>query len=241
MRLPLGRVMLAPPLCAPSSPAQHAQHALITMLAASDDAVQWRNRIPNALTVARVLAVPVLAIAFYGGRRVRALPAYLFAACSLTDWLDGYLARRWAVTSELGAFLDPVADKLLVCTCLALLSGELGAVVALPTALIVCREVAVSALREWMGARGARAAVAVGPWGKVKTATQMVALQLLLIAAPYAALSARAAVLLHAGLALLLAATVLTWTSAWGYFAAAAPLLMGADGAAGGEDASDSE
>ena len=193
-------------------------------------APNWRSDIPNALTAARVLAIPLLVAAFYGTRHygVRPLlPAYIFAACAITDWLDGYLARRWEVSSELGAFLDPVADKLLVCTCLALLAGDLGAIVALPTSVVVSREVAVSALREWMSARGARASVAVGSWGKVKTASQMVALQLLLVAAPIATFSHRAAVVLRVGLALLYVAAVLSWTSAWGYFTSAAPLLLG--------------
>ena len=187
--------------------------------------------IPNALTVTRVFAAPMLLCTFYHpGARSAHIPATLFALCSFTDWLDGYLARRWECFSDFGAFLDPVADKLLVCTCLALLSGELGAVVALPTALIVCREVAVSALREWMGARSQSAAVAVGWWGKVKTATQMVALQLLLLAAPKASTSASAYVLLRVGLALLYVATAIACTSAWGYFAAAWGSLAVADG-----------
>ena len=192
----------------------------------------WRDTVPNALTVSRVVAVPLLTCAFYSQRaRVARLPAAIFAVCALTDWLDGFLARKWEVFSDFGAFLDPVADKVLVCTCLALLSGELGAVVAVPTALIVCREIAVSALREWMGARGERSAVAVGKWGKVKTACQMVALQLLLIA--YASVSAQQR-MMRAGLALLYVATILTWTSAWGYFVAAAPLLLPASSSSGG-------
>ena len=214
--------------------AQAIVRAAVTATAA--DKVPWRDGIPNTLTVSRVVAVPLLVCAFYSQRaRVARLPAAIFAACALTDWLDGFLARRWDVFSDFGAFLDPVADKVLVCTCLVLLSGELGAAVAVPTALVVCREVAVSALREWMGARGQRAAVAVGKWGKIKTACQMVALQLLLLAYASAAAEQR---LMAAGLALLYAATVLTWTSAWGYFVAAAPLLLpgrsgkGEDGAA---------
>ena len=181
---------------------------------------------PNALTVARVAAVPLLGAAFYSTALVRSrLPAILFAFCALTDWLDGFLARKWAVDSDFGAFLDPVADKVLVCTSLCLLSGSLGGVVALPTAIIVCREVSVSALREWMGARGQRAAVAVGWWGKVKTAAQMVALQLLLLA--HGVTSPAAQALRTTGLALLYAATCLTCTSAAPYFQAAAPVLLG--------------
>ena len=207
----------------------------------------WRDDVPNALTMGRVAAVPILIGAFYcvplytnSNPHVRLLPAFIFALCAFTDWLDGFLARRWSVNSEFGAFLDPVADKLLVCTCLCLLSGAQGAIVALPTAVIVSREVAVSALREWMGARGERDSVAVGFAGKVKTAAQMVALQLLLLAPPpprellaMASLIGAAAppssLLRNAGLVLLYAATVLGCTSAAGYFKAAWPLLSRVD------------
>jgi phosphatidylglycerophosphate synthase len=247
------RVCVGSPLCDGSRAMRPtpllASHPLrCAPILACAAAPQWRDDLPNALTVSRVVAVPFLVGAFYG-RRTRAahLPAAIFAACAFTDWLDGYLARRWAVHSEFGAFLDPVADKLLVCTCLAVLSGELGPIVALPTcaqqadcssrgplaltarrsnlahgrAVIVCREVAVSALREWMSARGEREAVAVGPWGKVKTATQMVSLLLLLAAVPAAATST----LLRAGLLMLYVATALTCTSAYGYFEAGSRAL----------------
>ena len=181
----------------------------------------WRGDLPNALTISRVIAVPLMLLTFHRVAHRSMVPAVIFGACSLTDWLDGYLARRWNVSSEFGSFLDPVADKLLVCASLALLSGALGAVVALPTAIIVCREVAVSALREWMGSQGERESVAVGFSGKVKTAAQMVALQLLLlsIAIP------NVLRLRTAGLWLLYLAALLSCTSAKGYFAAAWPLL----------------
>lgn len=176
----------------------------------------------------RAAAVPLLAAAFYGSRKYihAQLPAAIFGACAFTDWLDGNLARRWKVHSDFGAFLDPVADKVLVCTCLVLLSGDLGALVAVPTALIVSREVAVSALREWMGTRGERNTVAVGRMGKIKTAAQMVALLLLLLANGGGD-SAALLLLRRGGLALLYLATVLTCTSAMGYFQAAWPLLNG--------------
>jgi len=145
-------------------------------------AQEWRSHIPNYLTFARVGAVPVLIATFYVEQSAAArVPAVLFGAIALTDWLDGYLARRWKVQSELGAFLDPVADKFLVCTALVLLSGALGVLVAGPTALIICRELGVSALRERLAVLGAPNFVPVGQWGKVKTATQLVALFLLLL------------------------------------------------------------
>ena len=96
--------------------------SLVTMRSAQE----WRSHIPNYLTFARVGAVPVLIASFYVEQSAAArVPAALFGAIALTDWLDGYLARRWKVESELGAFLDPVADKFLVCTALVLLSGAL--------------------------------------------------------------------------------------------------------------------
>lgn len=180
----------------------------------------WKHDLPNALTMARVLAIPLL-LGIFHRKQHTLVPAAIFFACAITDFFDGYLARRWNVFSDFGAFLDPVADKLLVCACLALLSGAFGAVVALPTAVIVCREVAVSALREWMGAQGAREAVAVGFAGKVKTTAQMAALQLLLLSLGMPAVAA----VRTAGIWLLYVAAVLSCTSASGYFAVAMPLL----------------
>jgi CDP-diacylglycerol--glycerol-3-phosphate 3-phosphatidyltransferase len=105
----------------------------------------------------------------------------LFAVASFTDWLDGYLARRWDITSPFGAFLDPVADKLMVSTALILLSGRFGMHVVIPTCIILARELSVSALREWMAQRGLRDLVKVGFQGKVKTALTMLTLTLLLL------------------------------------------------------------
>ena len=100
--------------------------------------------------------MPVLAAAFYAPQAAAArVPAMLFGVIAFTDFLDGFLARRWQVESALGAFLDPVADKFVVCTTFVLLSGALGAVVAAPTALVICREIGVSALRERLAVLGA--------------------------------------------------------------------------------------
>ena len=199
----------------------HPMRAAIVATAVTD----WRSGVPNALTTGRVLALPALVSAFY--QCPGNMTAIIFTACAFTDWLDGYLARRWRVHSAFGAFLDPVADKLLVCTCLVLLSGALGAVVALPTAVIVGREVSVSALRAWMGAQGASSSVAVSWWGKVKTATQMSALLLLLLAEA-ATSASRSLLLTRCGLSLLYVATALTVTSATGYVRDAWPLLVAA-------------
>ena len=193
----------------------------------------WRRSLPNALTVGRVLAVPALAAAFYAPpspSRPLWAPAALFALTSATDALDGFLARKWAAQSAFGAFLDPVADKLLVCTALVLLSGVLGAAVAVPTALIVGREIFVSALREWMATLGCVDRVAVSAWGKLKTATQMVALLVLLVAQPSAApvaipKGASAVPHLRDGLVLLWIAAALAVASAADYALAAARVL----------------
>jgi phosphatidylglycerophosphate synthase len=102
----------------------------------------------------------------------------------LTDWLDGWLARRWGQTSPLGAFLDPVADKLMVAIALVLLvQAEPQVLLALPAAVIIGREITVSALREWMAEIGARGKVAVSMAGKLKTTAQMIAIVLLISAA----------------------------------------------------------
>ena len=199
--------------------AERSMRGSLKLMIGGEGAPTWREDVPNALTMSRVLAVPLMLCTFHQSPKI--LPAIIFGVCSLTDWLDGHLARRWQAHSDFGAFLDPVADKLLVCASLSLLSGAIGAVVSLPTAIIVCREVAVSALREWMGARGSREVVAVGASGKVKTAAQMVALQLLLLS-----LALDQAAMRRGGLLLLYVAALLSCTSAVGYFAAAWPRLV---------------
>lgn len=144
----------------------------------------WQRATPNALTAARLAAAPVVAAALATPGGAPNVAAGAFAVASVSDGLDGYLARRWRCESALGAFLDPVADKVLVSATLVMLSARFGVDVAVPAAVIVCREVGVSALREWMAARGARDAVAVGFSGKLKTACQMAALFLLTWARP---------------------------------------------------------
>lgn len=145
--------------------------------------------LPTILTVARVAAIPVFAAAFYYPFKYSATTsAAIFIAASITDWLDGYLARKMNLVSKFGAFLDPVADKLMVATALVVLCSNppLGIakyIIPVPAAVIVGRELTMSALREWAAASGGDAhnAVAVSSLGKWKTATQMVALTLLLI------------------------------------------------------------
>jgi CDP-diacylglycerol--glycerol-3-phosphate 3-phosphatidyltransferase len=180
-------------------------------------------RLPNVLTYVRCLAIPVFVGLFYvPDKNVEV--GFLFAIASFTDWLDGYLARRWDITSAFGAFLDPVADKLMVSTSLILLAGRYGAQVAIPACIILAREIAVSALREWMAQRGQRNLVKVGMQGKVKTALTMVALTVLLfVPTDGAGLLAK---LLTPGLVMLYMSTLVTVTSGSVYFIAAAPLMF---------------
>ncbi len=146
--------------------------------------------IPTMLTWLRILLIPIFVGAFYWPEnlhKLSAMPSHavnvfitvIFAIASFTDWLDGYLARRWNQTSSFGAFLDPVADKLMVAAALIVLVefGRVGAIVSL---IIIGREIAISALREWMAGEGQRSSVGVAMIGKVKTAAQMLAILFLL-------------------------------------------------------------
>ena len=140
--------------------------------------------LPILLTWARVIAIPLLVAIYYAPFSNYAmmrdvLATVLFVGAAVTDWLDGYLARRWNQTSAFGAFLDPVADKLLVAACLIVLVHD-QRVHGLIALIIIGREITISALREWMASIGARTAVAVNQLGKWKTAVQMVALPMLL-------------------------------------------------------------
>ena len=145
-----------------------------------------KEKIPNYLTWSRVLAIPVIALlVMIPFQWANYLSAGLFCLVALTDWLDGYLARKWHVQSDFGAFLDPVADKLLVVVLLFLLAVQAPAFFMLVSVIIiVSREIVISALREWMAGLGMRDVVKVAPIGKLKTALQMIALFLLLMADP---------------------------------------------------------
>lgn len=138
--------------------------------------------LPNLLTLLRIVLIPVFVIVFYlPFPSAQVIAAGIFAAASITDWLDGYLARKLKMLSPFGAFLDPVADKLIVSTSLLLLVGAKDIhYITIPAIVIVGREIVISALREWMAEIGRRASVRVGYIGKVKTALQMLALMLLL-------------------------------------------------------------
>ncbi|CAB9528821.1 CDP-diacylglycerol--glycerol-3-phosphate 3-phosphatidyltransferase [Seminavis robusta] len=186
------------------------------------------HRLPDYLTLARCAAIPLLCVAFYSPAR-HIETGVIFALASFTDWLDGFLARRWNVSTAFGAFLDPVADKLMVSTALVLLSGRHGAIVALPAAVVLARELAVSALREWMAQLGHRDTVQVGFQGKVKTALTMVSLTLMLFVPEIGVTTTHSTWLGNLflpSLACLYLSAVITVTSGSVYFRAAAPFLL---------------
>jgi len=142
--------------------------------------------IPTFFTFIRIALIPVFVLAYYlPVSWANVATTVIFILAGVTDWFDGYLARRLDQTSAFGAFLDPVADKLMVAVALILLmQTHPTAWMAIPAAVIIGREIAVSALREWMAELGERAHVAVSLLGKYKTVAQMVALVLLLYHQP---------------------------------------------------------
>ncbi len=138
--------------------------------------------IPTLFTWTRIIAIPLIVGVFYLGLETRTqniIATAMFIVFALTDWLDGYLARKLNQTSSFGAFLDPVADKFLVCASLLVLVDQERADVFVAL-IIIGREIAISALREWMAQIGATRSVAVHMVGKVKTVVQMVAIPFLL-------------------------------------------------------------
>jgi CDP-diacylglycerol---glycerol-3-phosphate 3-phosphatidyltransferase len=153
---------------------------MITCTPATNAAMHWN--VPNTLTWIRIAAIPLIVVLFYAPY-TWADPAagLLFAAAGITDSLDGYFARRLGQTSRLGAFLDPVADKLIVAVALVLLvSKDPRAFIVLTAAVTIGREIAVSALREWMAEIGQRRKVAVSQLGKYKTTLQIIGLSMML-------------------------------------------------------------
>ncbi len=178
--------------------------------------------LPNWVTLGRILLVPIFALAYllpFPGTYW--LASALFALAAVSDWLDGYLARKLGQTTHFGAFIDPVADKLIVVTALTLLVGSHANFwMTFAGIVIVSREVFISALREWMAEMNRRGQVAVVRLAKVKTALQMVAVAMLLAQPPDLG---SAWVLV--GYALLYAATVMTLWSMTIYLLAAWPTL----------------
>lgn len=182
--------------------------------------------IPNLLTWARIALIPLFAAIFYlppawfPPEWANPTATAIFAVAALTDWLDGYLARALNQTSSFGAFLDPVADKLMVAAALIVLV-ELGRVNGLIALVIVGREITISALREWMAVIGQSKSVAVSFVGKIKTATQMVAILLLL----YSDNVVQAIETKQVGTWLMYVAALLTlWSMAY-YLKAALPVI----------------
>jgi CDP-diacylglycerol--glycerol-3-phosphate 3-phosphatidyltransferase len=177
--------------------------------------------LPNILTLIRILIIPLLVVMYYlpfwWGHIVAAI---LFTLAALTDWLDGYLARNLAQTTRFGAFLDPVADKLIVAVALVIVVGQVGVpFLAIPAAIIVGREIVISALREWMAEIGKRTSVAVNMVARFKTFIQMVAVALLLVYQPHWD------IILILGCSLLYIAAILTLWSMVMYLRAAWPDL----------------
>jgi CDP-diacylglycerol--glycerol-3-phosphate 3-phosphatidyltransferase len=186
--------------------------------------------LPNILTLVRIGLIPILVVAFYlPVRWASEASACVFTLAALTDWLDGYLARKLGQTSPFGAFLDPVADKLMVAVALVLLvQGSPTPWLAVPAAVIVGREITISALREWMAEVGKRAHVAVSIMGKLKTVAQMVAVILLLYHDPIWLFPTK-----RVGMGLLYLAAALTLWSMGVYLRAAWVALKVAESGAG--------
>ncbi|MFP4648487.1 MAG: CDP-diacylglycerol--glycerol-3-phosphate 3-phosphatidyltransferase [Halorhodospira sp.] len=178
--------------------------------------------LPTALTLFRIILIPVFGLCFLlSSPWSNLLTVAVFSLAAITDWLDGYLARRLNQSSDFGAFLDPVADKLMVAVALvALVSVYPGVWMAIPAAVIIGREIAVSALREWMAEIGKRASVAVNQLGKLKTVAQMAAIVMLLYRQPIAGVPVP-----EVGFALLWLAALLTLYSAYIYLRAALRVL----------------
>ncbi len=178
--------------------------------------------LPNILTLLRIAIIPVFIGVFYWPSVwANLICTPLFGLAALTDWLDGYLARRWGQTSAFGAFLDPVADKLIVAAALVLLVQAIPTpLMAVAATVIIGREITISALREWMAQLGSHSKVAVSMLGKIKTTAQMSALLLLLYRDPIFGIP-----VLEIGLVLLAVAAALTLWSMVNYLLLAWPEL----------------
>jgi len=185
--------------------------------------------LPNLLTWLRILAIPLFVGIFYLPPSWLSVPnqnlvaTIIFAVAAVTDWLDGYLARVLNQTSAFGAFLDPVADKLMVAAALIVLLylGRLDAPIAL---IIIGREITVSALREWMAQLGKSKSVAVSFLGKIKTASQMIAIPMLLYHENIGSFNSQ-----EMGTWLIYLAAILTLWSMFYYLKAAIPQGLGHD------------
>ncbi|ORT50022.1 CDP-diacylglycerol--glycerol-3-phosphate 3-phosphatidyltransferase [Vibrio sp. qd031] len=179
--------------------------------------------IPNILTLLRLVLIPVFVVAFYLPYPwADLLAAMIFLFAGATDWLDGYLARKLNQTSRFGAFLDPVADKVMVAAALLLITEHYSSIwITIPAMTMIGREIIISALREWMAELGKRSAVAVSWVGKVKTVSQMFALWVLIWRYDEW--------MVWVGFGALYIATILTYWSMFQYLAAAKDDLLNSD------------
>jgi len=184
------------------------------------------TNIPNILTYIRIVLIPVFVLVFFlPFDWINVAVTAIFGLAAITDWLDGYLARKLNQTSRFGAFLDPVADKLIVGVALVLLvQANPNAWMSIAAAVIIGREITISALREWMAEIGERAQVAVSSIGKWKTAAQMTALFMLLYHEPLLGIP-----MYTTGMVLLYIAVILTLWSMILYLKAAWPILSKED------------
>jgi len=180
--------------------------------------------LPTYLTLLRIALIPVLVAVFYlPWENAHITSALIFMVAGFTDWLDGYLARRMNLTTRFGAFLDPVADKLMVAIALVLIvQADPSPLVAISAAVIIGREITIASLREWMAEVGQRKKVAVSNLGKWKTMAQMLSITMLLFS-----IDIRNEGFLTAGQFLLFVSAVLTLWSMVLYLRAALPVFSG--------------
>ncbi|WP_166251392.1 CDP-diacylglycerol--glycerol-3-phosphate 3-phosphatidyltransferase [Marinobacter salicampi] len=173
--------------------------------------------LPNIITLSRIVMIPVFVVIFYLPVEWRyVVSAAIFGLAAATDWLDGYLARKLDQSTPFGAFLDPVADKLMVAVALTVLIEEHASILmTIPATIIIGREIVISALREWMAEIGSRASVAVSYIGKIKTTAQMVSIIMLLAVPPGLLLAHLGLVLLYVAAGLTLWSMVLYIKAAW--------------------------
>ena len=178
--------------------------------------------LPTAITLLRIGLIPLFVVVFYlpfAGSNIAAL--VIFALACISDWVDGYLARSMQLESPFGAFLDPVADKLMVVVVIILLvEAHPSIAIALPSMVIVAREISISALREWMAELGSRTTVSVSSIGKLKTTAQMLALGFMIYFEPLYGLP-----IFEIGLTIYYVAALLTIASMVIYLRAAWPII----------------
>ena len=182
-----------------------------------------RITLPTLITLLRIALIPLFVVVFYLPYSwANVVATIIFTLAAISDWVDGYLARSMQLESPFGAFLDPVADKLMVVVVIILLvEAHPSIAIALPSVIIVAREISISALREWMAELGSRTTVRVSSIGKFKTAAQMIALGFMIYYEPLYGLP-----IFDIGLVVYYVAALLTITSMVIYLRAAWPIIM---------------